>query len=172
MIDRRGLGPVVLPVVVAAVLVGCSGAAGPRPSGAAGESPSASGAPAPSGTRPPFERPPSLPGGIASVPPSGSDAEVPSALLDAARADLRTRIGAAADAAQLVVSRAVVWSDGSLGCPLPGRSYTQALVPGWWIVLEADGRRYDYRAGRTGSVRLCERPIPLASGGLGGSASG
>ena len=31
---------------------------------------------------------------------------------------------------QLIESRAVVWNDGSLGCPMPGKHYTQALVPG------------------------------------------
>ena len=33
----------------------------------------------------------------------------------------------------------VTWPDGALGCPEPGMSYTQALVPGARLVLEADG---------------------------------
>ena len=58
---------------------------------------------------------------------------------------------------QLVVVRAesVVWNDGSLGCPEPGMMYTQALVNGYWIVIEAAGRTYDFRVGSGGSFRLC-----------------
>ena len=31
---------------------------------------------------------------------------------------------------QLIEFRPVIWNDGSLGCPMPGKCYTQALVPG------------------------------------------
>lgn len=37
--------------------------------------------------------------------------------------------------------QAVVWPDGSLGCPQPDQMYTQALVNGYRIVLEAAGER-------------------------------
>ena len=58
---------------------------------------------------------------------------------------------------QLVILRAevVVWNDGSLGCPEPGMEYTQALVNGYWVVINAAGQTYDFRAGRGGSFRLC-----------------
>jgi hypothetical protein len=58
---------------------------------------------------------------------------------------------------QLVIVRAepVVWNDGSLGCPEPGKMYTQALVNGYWVVIEAAGKTYDFRVGRGGSFRLC-----------------
>src|SRR4030095_15356854 len=58
---------------------------------------------------------------------------------------------------QLVIVRAesVVWSDGSLGCPEPGMMYTQALVNGYWVIIDAAGRKYDYRVGSGGSFRLC-----------------
>ena len=58
---------------------------------------------------------------------------------------------------KLVILRAqpVVWNDGSLGCPEPGMMYTQALVNGYWVVIEADGQTYDFRVGRDGSFRLC-----------------
>lgn len=32
----------------------------------------------------------------------------------------------------------VTWNDGSLGCPLPGKTYTQALIDGWRIWLQYD----------------------------------
>jgi len=33
--------------------------------------------------------------------------------------------------------------------------YTQALVNGYWIVIEAAGKQYDFRVDRGGSFRLC-----------------
>jgi len=58
---------------------------------------------------------------------------------------------------QLVVERAqsVVWNDGSLGCPEPGMMYTQALIKGYWVVVEAAGRKFDFRVGNGGRFRLC-----------------
>ncbi len=155
--------------ILAVTLAACSGAA--APGGSPADSPGSSPANSPGGSRPTFEPLP-LPSGIASAAPGTSsvEGEVPGAIIDAARADLRGRVGQAADDAEVVVARSVTWSDGSLGCPLPGQVYTQALEPGYWVVLELDGRRYDYRVGRSGTVRLCERPFPAASGGVGGSS--
>ena len=61
------------------------------------------------------------------------------------------------DRDQLVIARAesVVWNDGSLGCPEPGMMYTQALVNGYWVIIEAAGRTFDFRVGSGGSFRLC-----------------
>jgi hypothetical protein len=58
---------------------------------------------------------------------------------------------------QLVIARAqsVVWNDGSLGCPEPGQMYTQALVNGYWVVIEAAGQTYDFRVDHSGNFRLC-----------------
>ena len=52
-------------------------------------------------------------------------------------------------------SQAVTWSDGALGCPEPGRAYTQALVPGWQIRLRAGTEVLDYHASRGGALLLC-----------------
>jgi hypothetical protein len=58
---------------------------------------------------------------------------------------------------QLMILRAepVIWNDGSLGCPEPGMMYTQALVNGYWVVIDAAGEKYDFRVGSRGSFRLC-----------------
>jgi hypothetical protein len=68
---------------------------------------------------------------------------------------------------QLVIVRAeaVVWSDGSLGCPEPGMQYTQALINGYWVVISAGGQTYDFRVDRGGTFRLCPQgrgrpPVP------------
>jgi hypothetical protein len=33
--------------------------------------------------------------------------------------------------------------------------YAQALVNGYWVVIKATGKMYDFRTGRDGSFRLC-----------------
>ena len=40
---------------------------------------------------------------------------------------------------------AVTWNDGSLGCPEPGMFYTQALVDGYHVILQAGDEELDYR---------------------------
>jgi len=90
--------------------------------------------------------------------PSGVPASPSAAQLDAIRSDLRAR--GVTGAMTVVSSESVTFSDGSLGCPLPGVSYTQAQVQGMRVVVEADGRTYDYRFGRGDAPRLCEQPQP------------
>lgn len=46
--------------------------------------------------------------------------------------------------------------DASLGCPQPGMAYPQVITPGFQVLVEADGRRFDVRvAGKRG--RICHR---------------
>ncbi len=80
----------------------------------------------------------------------------PAALLAEIVADAALRSGVAEADIVVVRGESVTWSDGSLGCPQPGMNYTQALVPGYWVVLDADGTEYDYRASARGFFTLCE----------------
>jgi hypothetical protein len=59
----------------------------------------------------------------------------------------------------------VTWGDGSLGCPEEGMLYTQALVPGYRIRVQAQGRVLDYHASRDGRLLLCPewRALPPVS---------
>ncbi|MEP7281671.1 MAG: hypothetical protein ABI696_06805, partial [Rubrivivax sp.] len=52
-------------------------------------------------------------------------------------------------------AQAVFWPDGSLGCPQPGRRYTQALVPGYRVRIGAAGTTLDYHASKDGAMVLC-----------------
>ncbi|MGI9648794.1 MAG: hypothetical protein ACR2OI_09770 [Acidimicrobiia bacterium] len=81
--------------------------------------------------------------------------EVPSSLMEAVRAHAAATTGAPADSIDIRRAQAVVWSDGSLGCPSPGQLYTQALVDGYWIVLGIAEHQLDYRASREGYFKLC-----------------
>lgn len=109
---------------------------------------------------------PSLTPGLPTVSPGGTPVtgEVPAGLLAEIIADAVTRSGVDEAAIVVVRGESVTWSDGSLGCPQPGMNYTQALVPGYWVVLDAAGTEYDYRASARGFFTLCEgggsTPLP------------
>ena len=64
----------------------------------------------------------------------------------------------------------VTWSDGSLGCPQAGMHYTQALVPGYQLILEVDGERASYHAGRDQQFRYCANPMAPLPGDAGGTS--
>lgn len=52
----------------------------------------------------------------------------------------------------------VVWRDGSIGCPIEGMMYTQALVDGTRVALGLDGEVYVYHVEGSGEPFLCETP--------------
>lgn len=102
---------------------------------------------------------PTLPGGLERVPPvkvAPVIGEVPGELLKEILADLVERTGAEREAITVLRAEAVVWNDGSLGCPKPGEFYIQVLINGYWVVLEVEGVEYDYRVNDSGYFFLCE----------------
>lgn len=90
---------------------------------------------------------------------SGITGEVPAELLAAVMADAAARTGIPEDGLAVIQDQAVVWPDGSLGCPQPGMMYTQALVDGYHILIKAGESVLDYRATQRGSFTLCERAL-------------
>ncbi len=84
---------------------------------------------------------------VATTPAQGAVPQTPA--VQQAIADLAARLSI--DPATISVLRVeeVEWPDGSLGCPREDMSYTQALVNGVFIQLEAGGQHYNYH-GRTG----------------------
>jgi len=78
-------------------------------------------------------------------------------------ADLATRLAVAPDVIELLEAWAVVWPDGSLGCPQPGMIYPQVQVDGIVIRLGVAGVAYQYHGGGRRAPFLCETPIPLES---------
>ena len=75
------------------------------------------------------------------------------------------RTGVEPDAVTVAGFAEVTWRDGSLGCPVPGMMYTQALVPGQQLVLEVDGQYASYHAGRAKTFNYCANPQPPTPGG-------
>lgn len=59
----------------------------------------------------------------------------------------------------------VTWSDGALGCPQPDEMYTQALVEGYRLVLEANGERYIYHGAIGDDPFYCADPQEPAAVG-------
>jgi hypothetical protein len=96
-----------------------------------------------------------------------SPANVPQAMLDAALDDAARRASVDRASITIISAASVTWSDGSAGCPAPGVMYTQALVPGYRIVLQVGNQMLNYHAGRMGKPTFCpaERVLPPASAG-------
>ncbi len=80
-------------------------------------------------------------------------------LVEQAIADLSLRLNIEADEIIVIQAQSVVWSDGSLGCPQPGMEYIQVLTEGARIVLQAEGKLYDYHSGGRRGAFLCEHTI-------------
>jgi hypothetical protein len=124
----------------------------------------------PGSSVPPSSVPPSTPPlSVTPPPPASSPGSFPGTAMDPsstlvtdAVADLAGQLDLSPDDVTVVAAREVTWPDGSLGCPEPGMMYTQALVDGTLVVLEADGQRYEYHGGTP--LVLCENPKPPIGG--------
>jgi hypothetical protein len=76
-----------------------------------------------------------------------------------AKADLQQRTGAPAEKIRTVSADALLWLDTSMGCGSPTASYAQIEVEGFQVVLEYDGKKYDYRSMKDGEPTLCEPKV-------------
>jgi hypothetical protein len=86
-------------------------------------------------------------------------ASMPHAVRSAVVADAARRFQVAEDAVVLASAELVTWSDGSLGCPQPGRSYTQNLVPGYRVTATTAAGRLLYHTDTRGNVMTCGLPV-------------
>ena len=96
----------------------------------------------------------------ASDGPSPTSPAIPgvaAAVLDPILTDAATRAGVNRSDLAVAEARAVTWNDGSLGCPQPGMAYTQALVDGWQVIVEAGDERLDYRVSGPGQFMVCDQ---------------
>ena len=104
----------------------------------------------------PVEPPATMPERVpeTSVPPVLG--EVPADFLAGVTEDATSRTGVAPGDIAVLRAQAVAWNDGSLGCAKPGESYTQAIVLGFWVILDAGGQVLDYRLNDRGQFVLCD----------------
>lgn len=70
-------------------------------------------------------------------------------------ADLAKRTGLTEDAITIHSANAVNWGSGAIGCPKPGMNYTQALVPGMRLLLEANGTIHYYHGENGKALFYC-----------------
>ncbi|NGX17429.1 hypothetical protein [Wenzhouxiangella sp. XN24] len=106
-----------------------------------------------------------LPERVLSTAPAGEQALPPESLLAQVLADAAKRTGLAQASLEVADSRRVTWNDGSLGCPQPGMNYTQALVPGWHVLIAAGEATLDYRLAEQGYFLHCALGRPGPHGG-------
>ena len=92
-------------------------------------------------------------------------AELSQEMVDDLVARAAEETGVPAEAISVVAAQAVTWSDGSLGCPQEGMAYTQALVPGYRVVLDVAGEEIHYHAGGDASFFACDDPREPAGDG-------
>lgn len=90
-----------------------------------------------------------------------------SPLMSQAITDLAERLGVAPEQIEVVSAEAVVWPDGSLGCPQPGMLYPQVLQEGMRIRLAVAGVIYQYHSGERRAPFLCTNPSEPAPPGVG-----
>lgn len=76
--------------------------------------------------------------------------------VEAAIADAAVRFGVPEAEVAVAGALRVVWSDGAIGCPEDGMMSTQALVDGYLLTLEIDGRRVAYHGADGRPPFLCE----------------
>lgn len=113
----------------------------------------------PSGTVRPVSTLPSTPSRVEPTEP-GASGEAPQDLVDQMIDDLVGQLGIERQGITVVSAEAITWNDGSLGCPKPGEFYTQALVPGYRVILEANGKQYNYHASEKGYFFQCATSLP------------
>ncbi|NLG51109.1 MAG: hypothetical protein GX552_13460 [Chloroflexi bacterium] len=80
-----------------------------------------------------------------------------------ARLELAGKLGISADYIRTLSVEPVTWTDACLEIPHQGLFCAQVLTPGYRVVLEVDGRQYEYHTDRHELVRLADAPQPTAS---------
>lgn len=122
-------------------------------------------------TAPPKPAPTMLPSALPTTPPSVLPTEAapgklvtrptaeewknaPEAALSAA-ADLMQRLKIDIDTIKLVSAQEIDWPDACLGIQQPDVMCAQVLTTGYKVILEANGKQYEYHTNKSGStVRL------------------
>ena len=160
---RRGAGAVAL--AAALLISACGNGDDNDPAGPDAPPTTTTPTPVPS-TDPPTQAPPDGPGELPTDPGTGGEElSTESPEVAEAVADLAEHLGIDPGAVSVLGYTAVTWPDGSIGCPEPGMSYTQALVPGARLLLEAESSEYAYHAGREPDLVRCDnpqQPVPSA----------
>jgi hypothetical protein len=97
-----------------------------------------------------------------NVQPQGTPvntANMPRAVRRAVVTDAARRFQVDENAVVLASAEQVIWPDGALGCPQPGYSYPQALVPGYRVTASTAAGQMRYHTDSGGNVVTCGLPV-------------
>lgn len=86
---------------------------------------------------------------------SGGFIQVPESVLNLVIEDAANRQSIGVVGVTVLSGQPVDWSDGSLGCPEPGKSYTQVLTPGYLVLVDAGGVTLEYHVNQMGGFKQC-----------------
>ena len=75
--------------------------------------------------------------------------------------DLSNRLGIDLSQVTLIESTPTTWSNGAIGCPAEGMMYTDALVEGYQVTVEANGQEYIYHSAGLKSFLWCDNGLPV-----------
>ncbi len=95
-----------------------------------------------------------------STPSSNSQQPVTSGqnmMVEKAKEDLAKNLSLSTNNIKVTGVTKKEWGDASLGCPKPDMAYIQLVTPGDQIILEANGKTYDYRSDLERRVELCTK---------------
>jgi hypothetical protein len=84
---------------------------------------------------------------------------VPREVRRAVVADAARRFEVAENMVVLASAERLTWNDASLGCPVPGMNYTQALVPGFRIVAKTASGAFVYHTDAAGNFATCDTQL-------------
>lgn len=98
---------------------------------------------------------------VRAAGPQIPEEELPQAALRA-RAALAEQLGLAQEAVRVISAEAVDWPDACLGIHLPDEGCAQEVTPGFKVILEAVGVRYEFHTDRNGDV-LRLLPVPIST---------
>ncbi len=99
-----------------------------------------------------------------TAPAPGSPLPGSTSAVDNAVQTLATQLGIKAEDVKVVSSGQVDWPNGCLGVQRPGIMCTDAIVPGYQVMLEVGGKQYEMRTDLSGQV------VVLAPEGVGMAA--
>lgn len=81
--------------------------------------------------------------------------EIPPQVVADAQQWLATQLGIEVEQVRIVEVQQVEWTDSCLGLGQPNESCLQATTPGWQVIFDVNGQRYEVRTDETGStIRL------------------
>jgi hypothetical protein len=96
------------------------------------------------------------------TPTPQETSEVPQSILDAVIRDAQMRTGGVDEEATVQQTASVDWNDASLGCPRPGRAYSQVITPGYRIEVQVKETSYVYHTNTEKTIILClQDGLPL-----------